>query len=174
MRPKRKKMTKNLFDSRRETTCVYKEERYSVRDDGSVLRHSRGGKRSRSIDDQWTYGKPNAKTGYMEIASERVHRIVALAFLGDPPTKEHVVDHIDTNRQNNRPENLRWVTKLENALLNPITAKRIAFVCGSVEAFLADPSKFRDEFPEPNLQWMCAVSNEEAQTSLQRLLNWAK
>lgn len=105
MRPKRKKMTKNLFDSRRETICIYKEERYSVRDDGSVLRHSRGGKRSRSIDDQWTYSKPNAKTGYMEIASERVHRIVALAFLGEPPTEEFVVDHVDTNKQNSLLEN---------------------------------------------------------------------
>ena len=50
---------------------------------------------------------------------------MATAFHGEPPTKEHVVDHIDTNKQNNRPENLRWVTRLENILLNPITAKRI-------------------------------------------------
>ncbi|WP_294143305.1 HNH endonuclease signature motif containing protein [uncultured Sanguibacteroides sp.] len=33
----------------------------------------------------------------------------------------YVVDHIDTNRQNNRIENLRWLTKLENVLLNPIS-----------------------------------------------------
>ena len=43
----------------------------------------------------------------MEIASERVHRIVATVFHGDSPTSEHVVDHIDTNKRNNRPENLR-------------------------------------------------------------------
>lgn len=42
----------------------------------------------------------------MEIASVRVHRIVATAFHGNPPTKEYVVDHIDTNRQNNRPDTL--------------------------------------------------------------------
>lgn len=110
----------------------------------------------------------------MEIASVRMHRIVATAFHGEPPTKEHVVDHIDTNKQNNRPSNLRWVTRLENVLLNPITARRIELVCGSVEAFLADPSKFRDRFPDPNNAWMCAVSIQEAQTSKERLLAWAK
>jgi len=32
------------------------------------------------------------------------------AFHGAPPTNDHFVDHIDTNKQNNRPANLRWVT----------------------------------------------------------------
>ena len=159
----------NINDFKREAECIYKDERYSVRDNGAVLRHPRDGKRPRPTDDQWTFGKPNDKTGYMEIASVRVHRIVASAFHGEPPTKEHVVDHIDTNKRNNRPENLRWVTRLENVLLNPITAKRIAFVCGSVEAFLADPAKYRHLFSEPYEQWMQTVSAEEAQISLHGL-----
>ncbi|MDR2908079.1 MAG: HNH endonuclease [Bacteroidales bacterium] len=161
-------------DFSREVECVYKEERYSVRDNGAVLRHCRDGKRLRKDDNQWTFGKPNEKTGYMEIATERVHRIVATAFLGDPPTKEHVVDHIDTNKKNNRPENLRWVTRLENALLNPITVRRIELVCGSVEAFLENPAQFRDKFQEPNYEWMCTVSKEESQRTLERLTAWAK
>ncbi len=161
-------------DFYREIDCTYKDERYSVRDNGAVLRYPRVGKRPRPSDNKWTFGKPNKRTGYMEIASVRIHRIVATAFHGEPPTKEHVVDHIDTNRQNNRPENLRWLTRFENALLNPITAKRIALVCGSVEAFLADPAKFRDKFPEPNYQWMCKVNKQEAQISLERMLAWAK
>ena len=105
--------------------CIYKDEHYSVRDNGAVMRHPREGKRLRKDDNVWTFGKPNEKTGYMEIAGQRVHRIVAFAFLGDPPTEQHVVDHIDTNRRNNRPENLRWLTRLENALNNPITRARI-------------------------------------------------
>ena len=28
-------------------------------------------------------------------------------LLGNPPTEQDVIDHIDTNRRNNRPENLR-------------------------------------------------------------------
>ncbi len=163
----------NIFS--REAECDYKKEHYSVRDNGAVFRHARVGKRLRKYDNQWTFGKPNKKTGYLEIASVRVHRIVATAFYGEPPTKEHVVDHIDTNKHNNRPENLRWVTRLENVLLNPITRKRIEFACGcSIKEFLANPSKFRENFREPNYKWMTTVSKEEAQLSLERLTNWAK
>lgn len=164
----------NIDDYTLEAECDYKGERYSARDNGAVWRHSREGKKPRPTDCQWTFGKPNDKTGYMEIASVRVHRIAASAFHGEPPTKEHVVDHIDTNKRNNRPENLRWVTRLENVLLNPITAKRIAYVCGSVEAFLADPAKYRSLFSEPHEQWMQTVSAEEARVSLERMLVWAK
>lgn len=170
-------MTVSNFDNdfSREIDCTYKEERYSVRDNGQLLRHPRDGKRVRTYDNQWTFGKPNEKTGYLEIATVRVHRIVATAFHGVPPTEEHVVDHIDTNKRNNRPENLRWVTRLENVLLNPITVKRIELACGcSVEEFLSDPSKFRDKFQEPNYKWMCTVSKQEAQSSLDRMLAWAK
>lgn len=167
-------MSVNVEDFKQELEFVYKDERYSVRDNGALLRHCREGNRPRPTDNKWTFGKPSEKTGYMEIATVRVHRIVAMAFHGEPPTKEHVVDHIDTNKRNNRLENLRWVTRLENVLLNPITAKRIELVCGSVEAFLENPSKFRNKFPEPNYQWMCTVSKEESQASLERLINWAK
>ena len=154
--------------------CTYKNEQYSVRDNGEVFRHTPEGKRPRQLDNFWTFGKVNDKTGYLEISTERIHRIVAFAFFGEPPTQQHVVDHIDTNRQNNRPENLRWITKLENVLLNPITLKRIEYVCGSVEAFLKNPSAYRDKFTEPNLSWMCSVSKEEAQISYERLLAWSK
>lgn len=155
--------------------CIYKEEHYSARDNGAVMRHPREGKRVRKDDNVWTFGKPNDKTGYMEIGGQRVHRIVAFAFHGNPPTDQHVVDHIDTNRRNNRPENLRWLTRLENALNNPITRARIENLCGSIEVFLADPSVLRGhEKIDPNFSWMRAVTPEEARASLERLRNWAK
>lgn len=155
--------------------CLYKNERYSVRDNGAVFRHAREGKRLRKDDNVWTFGKPNKTVGYMEIAGQRVHRIVAYAFLGEPPTLQHVVDHIDTNRRNNRPENLHWVTRLENVLNNPVTRARIENICGSIEAFLADPSLLRGhEKVDPNFEWMRAVSSEEARASLERMTNWAK
>jgi len=165
----------NLLDDYTEIKdCVYKKEHYSVRDNGAVKRHAREGKRIRREDEFWTFGKPNAQTGYMEIGSERVHRIVAYAFLGEPPTPQHVVDHIDTNRRNNRPQNLRWLTKLENVLNNPITRKKIEYLCGSIEVFVNDPSIIQ-EFANnnPNFEWMRSVTLEEAKASYERLRLWS-
>lgn len=164
----------SVNDFEREIECTYKGEQFRVRDNGAIYRYRRHGKAKRPIDDQWTFGNPNENTGYMDVASLSVHRIVATAFLGVPTSVQYVVDHIDTNKRNNRPENLRWVTRLENILLNPITASRISRICGSVEAFLANPAEFQDKFPDPNFSWMCTVSAEDGKASLARMLNWAK
>jgi hypothetical protein len=164
-------------DFNKENKCTYKDELYSVRDNGAVLRHPHINGRLRPNDNQWTFGKLNSKTGYLEIASVRIHRIVAMAFYGEPPTKDHVVDHIDTNKQNNRPENLRWVTRLENVLLNPATVKRIESICKcSIEEFIANPKKYRDLLSNAptDIRWMRTVTREEAQESLKNITSWAK
>ena len=162
----------NTFE--KEVVCQYKDETYSVRDNGSVLRHPKANKKIRPTDNYWTFGKYNKKTGYAEIAGEKVHRIVATAFHGPAPSPQHVVDHIDTNRRNNRPDNLRWVTRLENILLNPVTAKKIELLYGSIEEFLKDPSKLRQDHIDKNYEWMRAVSKEEAAASLEKMSEWAK
>lgn len=41
--------------------------------------------------------------------------LVANTFLGDRPSPEHTVDHIDGNSLNDVLENLRWATKVEQA-----------------------------------------------------------
>ena len=46
--------------------------------------------------------------------SRRVHNLICTAFHGPKPSKSHVVNHIDFNKSNNKPENLEWVTQREN------------------------------------------------------------
>ncbi len=114
-------------------------DKYLVRDNGAVYRkHSPDRRRSR-FDENWTFGRHDKSTGYMHIGSHVVHRIVAFAFLGSPPSEKHVVDHIDTNRSNNRAENLRWVTRLDNVLRHPSTRKRIISAYGSLDKFFENP-----------------------------------
>ena len=45
----------------------------------------------------------------------RVHKAVAEAFHGPPPTPEHEVRHLDGDVLNNKASNLAWGTRLENA-----------------------------------------------------------
>lgn len=160
----------NVNDYTEENTCTYKEEVYSVRDNGAVMRLSPEGKKARPLDNVWMFGKKNESNGYMTIGSHRVHIIVATAFYGPKDSKIYVVDHIDTNRCNNRTENLRWLTKLENILLNDFTRKKIEWICGSVERFLENPSLLKGyEFEDRNFEWMRTVSKQEAENTLK---NW--
>lgn len=46
-------------------------------------------------------------------SSERVHHLVLAAFVG-PRLPGAECDHIDGDTSNNRPENLRWVSRTEN------------------------------------------------------------
>ena len=165
--------TPDNSDFTKEMVCEYKGRRYFVRDNGAVYRQCKDDGVSRKWDEQWTFGRFDPNTGYMLIGQERVHRIVCTAYHGEPEGDRNVVDHIDTNRCNNRPENLRWVTKLENTLLNPITRAKVELICGSVEAFLANPGLlYGHESENLNFSWMRVVSKEEGERSLQRWKEW--
>ena len=48
--------------------------------------------------------------------NQYVHRLVALAFLGDPPESGMVVCHNDGNPANNAVDNLRWGTRRDNVM----------------------------------------------------------
>lgn len=88
---------------------------YSVSNMGRVASRRRG---------DWRVLKPviSANLGYPVVAlchkgkstKTYVHRLVAEAFLGPPPTPKHEVNHIDGVRSNPRVDNLEWVTRSEN------------------------------------------------------------
>lgn len=66
--------------------------------------------------------KPYSSNGYQVVSLSykgkckkvKVHRLVAIAFLPNPDNKKEI-DHINTIRDDNKVENLRWVTTSENA-----------------------------------------------------------
>lgn len=47
--------------------------------------------------------------------SEKIHKLVCLAFNGAKPIGAECIRHLDGDRMNNRPGNLRWGTNKENA-----------------------------------------------------------
>ena len=65
--------------------------------------------------------KPSTQNGYLSIGLSkngklkklRVNRVVAEAFIPNPDNKSFI-DHINTDRTDNRVDNLRWVTNNEN------------------------------------------------------------
>jgi len=53
-----------------------------------------------------------------------VARAILSTFVGEPPTRHHTADHINTNYQDNRLENLRWATKSEQSYNQTRTGDR--------------------------------------------------
>ena len=166
--------TEELLNNYKEVReCEYKGRHYLARDNGAICRLPKKGSLPSKLDNVWSFGVKNPDNGYMMFTGNiRVHQVICTAFHGQEPQSHMVVDHIDTNRCNNRPENLRWLTRLENALNNEVTRKKIIALCGSIEAFIENPTIIRTKALSPNVEWMRTVTKEEAQACKKHLDEW--
>lgn len=64
-----------------------------------------------------SWRKPFNNNGYLQLRingeTYKVHRLIALAFIPNPYNLE-TVDHVNEDKTDNRPENLRWMTRVDN------------------------------------------------------------
>ena len=74
-----------------------------------------------TLSNKWL--KPDInKNGYCQITlfinhkpfRIKVHRLVALLFIGNPPLNKNMINHIDGNKTNNHYTNLEWCDSYEN------------------------------------------------------------
>ena len=94
-----------------------------------TVKHSSGG--DKIVKERILKGSCN-NNGYIIITLNKngnkksfaIHNLVAKAFIPNEDNKPYV-DHIDTNKTNNKVDNLRWVTEKENSN-NELTRKHIS------------------------------------------------
>lgn len=96
---------------------------YMAGDDGRVYSRTRykGFGRKELVDWYPLAGHKNAK-GYLSVSlchenkkvTKHVHRLICMAFHGEPPFKAAQVRHLDGVPANCAPSNLRWGTQIEN------------------------------------------------------------
>ena len=106
------------------------EENLVISAKGEVLKRYCKDLRTRERNDYYEIVIPSTtQDGYLVVGipgrkvMKLVHRIVAEAFIENPRGCREV-DHINHNRQDNRVENLRWVTREENQANRSKSTKR--------------------------------------------------
>lgn len=79
-----------------------------------------------------------------------ISRLVALLFIGPPPTEKHEVNHKDGDKQNDCVENLEWVTSSENT-------RHAHRVLGVAQGWNFDHTGTNNPNAKTTLQQVCAI-----------------
>ena len=161
-----------------ERTCIYKDETYSVRDNGAVMRHPKENGKKRKLDGDWTWGTIDNK-GFLRIGGEKVNRIVATAFHGVPKSEQDVVFHKNFNSKDNHPSNLIWVTKFEHKIFQPNIQTELKIITGkkTIEDILSDISILKsvlNSADAQNIAWMSKITQNEANKCLEKYIELNK
>jgi hypothetical protein len=91
------------------------EDRYQINEDGEIQNKKSQKILSPTIDSDGYKQIGIRHIGVRKKSWFRIHRLVAIAFIETPINFEELhVDHIDRNKINNSPSNLRWSTLQEN------------------------------------------------------------
>lgn len=94
---------------------------YEASSEGEIRSHRRGSKGK--ILKPWRRGGPDGQAyravwisggSRQKRRKAYVHELVAAAFHGRRPSKLYVVSHLDEDKENCRPDNLKWDTQLGN------------------------------------------------------------
>jgi len=102
-------MTQNAQITEEEWLPINDSDNAYISNYGNVVRN---GKRVIPIEDTEGYLRVNVGG---KTKRDRIHRLVAKAFI-DNPNYKPFVNHIDGNKKNNKADNLEWVTPKENSL----------------------------------------------------------
>ncbi|WP_457616488.1 HNH endonuclease signature motif containing protein [Lutibacter sp.] len=122
-----------VIDFKNEVWLPYREENWSEEDEYLISNYGRI-KRKKVFEEHWKLSKTSLVSGYPSFwiskkgkpitTSCYVHRVVAKAFL-DKKEDQHYVIHIDFDKENNKVDNLKWVTKKELFIHHKKNPKKI-------------------------------------------------
>ena len=109
---------------------------YLISDDGRIFRKSTNNILKSTTNNPYNYVSKMLKCIDGKERTFLIHRLVAETFISNPKNLP-IVDHIDSNVQNNKVSNLRWCTIKQNNLFRfekekksniKHTGKRVLFI----------------------------------------------
>lgn len=149
---------------------------YSASSDGRIWSHTKKCWRKEHVD-PFGYHRVSLKVNRAS-KTFRVHRLVALAWLGAPVKGRTQVNHISGVKSDNRPSNLEWVSALQNirhaihlGLLVPSRTRLKEIGIATRKLSVEDATTIRSRYASGELQKHLAVEFGVSKTTIRNILN---
>ena len=147
-----------LISINKKMTTIEDYENYTINENGVIINTDSGREK-----------KPTFTNGYYRIGLTKdkkekffsIHRLIALTFIPNPDNKP-CVDHINRNTQDNRIENLRWVSYSENNMNVSCKSKTgLQHITKNIEKKMKQGFRYQFKINRPDLKHN--YSNKELQ-----------